>query len=687
MSLFDEMMASWDAMDDAAQCPICGVIFESKGSKVYCKSCGAKRGKDRPSGPGGKAPKAISKKFLAWDGEGEDGKYTLLANSEGDVLMDRDGLSTKQCLDFLLEHGHSGWRNNVWYSFGYDVSMILHDIPLLDTELSMERLHTTNELVWKGYKIFYIPRKIFSVTKGGSTFNSYDTYSFFQKSFVETVESWIGEVPEIIAEGKAARDSFSTWDMDRIAAYNAEECKLLVRVMDKFRASVIEAGMTLDKWYGPGAIAKSWLKAHGIDRHIQDAPIPMRYAVMCGYFGGRPELGGWGSADRIYHYDINSAYPYALTKAPSLSNLDWQLLQGPSTIDDFDLVHVKWRIPMPPAPFQWGPFPYRERGGTIIYPPAGEGWYWGVEVNSALKRFPDKIHIVEAWHAYGDRIYPFQKPVTEAANKRLELKAAKNAAHIPLKLALNSLYGVLAQRKYKRKTSKRPPFQCYIWAGFVTAYTRSMLNDALRMADGRVVCTMTDSVWSLVPLERLNIGPGLGQWTFEEEDYSADFCGAGLYQALDKEGNVRPSEYRSRGFSPAQGAAFDYKRLIADWEASLVDYSRTPHVETVSRRFVGIGLALATTKYRDARNRFVDVKKTLTNLSSEGYSKRFGAGICILDPVHGIHFMPPVTARGDNGMVDMFGNSAIEPSLPYRPGGFDPDSEEVELSGAEEDED
>ena len=32
------------------------------------------------SGPSGQRDRAITRPFVAWDGEGEDGKYTLLAN-------------------------------------------------------------------------------------------------------------------------------------------------------------------------------------------------------------------------------------------------------------------------------------------------------------------------------------------------------------------------------------------------------------------------------------------------------------------------------------------------------------------------------------------------------------------------------------------------------------------------------
>ena len=615
---------------------------------------------------------AMDRKFVVWDGEGEDGKYTLLANSKGDTLINRDGLSTTDCLDFLLNHSRRNTANNVWFAFGYDVSMIMKDITLD----SIEELHANNELQWKGYTITYIPRKVFSIYKRihgrNLSFVSYDVFSFFQTSFVKTISSWLGETPSIITEGKEARDGFRDWEMDKIVAYNAAECELLVKTMDKFRSSVRAAGMHLQKWYGPGAIAKEWLKDNNIADHI--APLPPRATiqVMRAYFGGRIELAAWGRAEHIWHYDINSAYPTALTYVPSLTNLKWQLNDKVKEIDDFDLVHVNWSIPMRKGPFLWGPLPYREKNGTILFPYAGEGWYWGVEVKSALRRFPQGIVIVEAWHGEGERFYPFREPILRDAGKRLQWKKEGNPAHIPMKLALNSLYGVLAQKfgyVDKKGEYHNPKFQCYPWAGFITAYTRAMLNDAIGMADGKVVCVMTDSVWSMQELPNLDIGPGLGQWEYSPEDASADFCGAGLYQSYDKAGNPREKEYKSRGFSVDQGSKLDYRSIISGWEASLDDWTKAPVIKSKSRRFVGIGLTLATNKYKEARNSFVEIEKSLDNLATNGYSKRFGYTITgRMDAVGGLHYMIPAHVDVDDGQRDIWGGNRIPVSAPYMRG-------------------
>lgn len=709
------------------RCEGCGNLFiPLKITQKFCneecrdlhyKDYARQRDAGRPRNYGGhhQRDRAINRPFVAWDGEGEDGKYTLLANSRGQELRNRDGLSTEKCLDFLLNHtGYN--QTNIWFSFGYDVAMILRDIPLENREkrgASLRRLHETTKVTWRGYTIHYIPRKTFSVSsyKHGyqQRFHSYDAFGFFQKGFVKTCKEWLGYVPDVITEGKAAREAFRDWDLDKIADYNREECKLLSAVMDKFRNSVLSAGMTLKAWHGPGAIAGEWLKANNIGEHIAAVPDAMQDAVLRAYFGGRIELAAWGRAAPVYHYDINSAYPSALREVRSLSGLDWHLESGGCEAD-FALAHVRWDIPHGKDPFLWGPFPYRDKSNKILFPMRGEGWYWNVEVKSALRRLGDEhIVVMETWMPQGEEIYPFAEAIERDAARRLELKALSDPANVPLKLALNSLYGKLAQKIgfFDKDGNYSPPrFQCYPWAGFVTAHCRAKLQDAIGMAGGRVACVMTDSVWSLVELPGLKIGKGLGEWEYQDEDVAADFCGAGLYQSYDADGNIRPSEYKSRGFSSEQMDNIDYAAMVERWEHGLLHTEIIEDYVTSSRRFVGLGLALATHQYKDRFCQFVDIEKRIENLSLLGHSKRMGyleSGM--MDPAMGMHFMVPAAAgaeivggkgRGRNAgkgqvMLDFggIGEWVLPCSYPYRAGAVERemrDESRIEYA-AREDED
>lgn len=632
---------------------------------------------------------AMTKPFVAWDGEGEDGKYTLLANSRGQSIVNREkGLSTVQCLDFLLDAPYG--KNNVWFAFGYDVAMMLHDIPIVSsTGPSLLELHTKGSLDWKGYHITYFPKKKFIVAKGNRSFVSYDTFSFFQTKFTKVIDAWAGGIPELVAKGKEARDEFTSWDMDTITEYNRLECEALVTTMDKFRQALESAGLELTSWHGPGALANAWLKKHHIADYIAEPPDAMAENVLQAYFGGRIEIAGWGYTPKVFHYDINSAYPTALCDCISLRDVNWRLTPGMPT-DPFTLCHVKWNCALHSnEAYQWGPLPYRMSDGSILYPPEGEGWYWGVEVFAAQKRFPQGIEVIEHWKPLGPKTYPFRDAVRSDAAKRLQWKREGFPGHVPLKLVLNSLYGKLAQKigyivdgRYQK-----PTFQCHIWAGYVTAYTRAMLTDALRLAGGQVVCVMTDSVWSLTDLsDKLSVGSDLGEWEYSPEDESAAFCGAGLYCAYDANGNERPQEYKSRGFSLDQGQKLDYRAIVQSWEKTLADGAWDGDAQTYTiRRFIGIGQAVRQKKFRPYFGRFIEMPRTLQNLAMYGQTKRLGHVVFGSTQERGIHWMPacPVPVANPGTLF-----ACIPQSAPYKLGQIEEEAgpEVLEMLAAREDE-
>lgn len=87
---------------------------------------------------------------------------------------------------------------------------------------------------------------------------------------------------------------------------------------------------------------------------------------------------------------------------------------------------------------------------------------------------------------------------------RQRVALGKDTRGYPLKLALNSLYGKLAQR------SGSGPYHDAAAAGLVTAMTRARLIEAIAYDPEAVVIAATDGVFSLRPLP-LDIGDGLGQ--------------------------------------------------------------------------------------------------------------------------------------------------------------------------------
>lgn len=548
----------------------------------------------------------LSRPFVALDGEGIGSKYVLLAAKrpgKANVhVYERDGLSTEQCFNFLL--GLTQGRKAgvkplyVWFALDYDVNMILGDLPLKGETASIEELRATLSTVWRGYKITYIPRKIFKLSCNGRYFHSTDIFSFFQTSFENALGDWGIEVPEIITRGKAARQDFSAWSEEDITAYNDAELDCMCEIAERLRDSITPLHLPVRSWHGPGALAGSWLSKQKARAYKGDIPKPLTDAAIRAYFGGRIDVAGYGFVDPVYHYDIVSAYPSAIRFLPDLSSLEWRYAERerPPVEAGVSVSKIRWHI----SETKWGAFPWRNRQGSIRWPLAGEGWYWQREIEAAIERFgAESIEYLATWHSVGEISYPFHDAIEEAFAYRRELKAQGLSSHIAVKLILNSLYGKFAQ------TVGKAQYYSPIWAGLITSYTRAELQRAI---SEDVVCVMTDSIWTKTPLS-VNTGANLGGWE-EQSEGTLILAGAGLYEAHKRDGSKIVWQ---RGFDRRR--PLDIEGIVTHW---LKDDPLYEGLYSINR-FVGMGLA-SVTSY--PWRHWIDLERKVQPVPFVGTTKR-----------------------------------------------------------------
>lgn len=542
--------------------------------------------------------------FIALDGEGIQSKYILLAASNGKWIGRKAGVTTEECLEFLLDLGrgsHGGTRPiYVWFAFDYDVNMILGDIPLRG-ENSIERLRESNTIYWRGYRITYLRRKILRIARGNRRHTSYDLWGFFQASFEKSLEEWGLEPDSIIKEGKAERTNFARWSLTRIRDYNNAELRQLAELAEKLRESIIPLELPIQSWHGPAALAAAWMRKNGVKNWlpIQETETDPEFEDACkrAYFGGRIDVLGYGIVEPVHHYDIVSAYPAATANLPDLSKLEWKYAKGKGIPRGrLYIAHIRWKMP----PMYWMPFPWRAKDGSIRYSNEGEGWYWNYELETALEKYdPSGIEILEYFYADGEYEYPFRNLIRETFKYRGELKVAGHPSHKPVKLILNSLYGKFAQ------TVGRATYHNLIWAGLVTSQTRSQLMQVL---SPDVVCVMTDSVWSRKPLD-VPIGSGLGEWESQPETRLV-LAEAGLYEATAPDGSKHVWQ---RGFDKRNPV--DIERLVQTWLENDPSYKPSYSVN----RFVGMGLALQT---KQQWRTWIDIERAIEPVPFAGTTKR-----------------------------------------------------------------
>lgn len=498
--------------------------------------------------------KGMQKPFIAWDGEGYTDEfgihhYWLLANSVGDKIIAPPGRSIERWnIARVFHHCNTRIPNaiHVGFALGYDFTMMLRSNGLTDRQ--REDLKHKQYLKADGYMWRMLMGKQMTTWSeaGGNAadrFNLQDTWGFFQRSFVNALDEYFDKdwpYRDTIVEMKAQRSTFTRKQDADVMSYNDMELELLVQLMEELRNRLFQAGMPVSRWYGPGAIANGLLDRWRIKNVITDLykiEPNVAAAAQHAYAGGRFELVKPGRVNgKTYQYDVNSAYPYALSTVPDLADGEWKHYNNVDldALPEFSVVRLRWTSHM--ASGTTGdaassimeifprsiPFPLWRRTpkGNIQYPSHGiHGWYWLPEVLAAIRygdSLPDFYGITyEIEEAYGYHPNTNSKPyntIPVLYNTRQKLKAKGNGAHIGIKLGLNSLYGKFAQQiGYDDKTHRIPPYHNLAIAGYVTAVCRSMMIDAARLNPEAVIAFETDGIFTNAELP-LDIGIGLGEW-------------------------------------------------------------------------------------------------------------------------------------------------------------------------------
>lgn len=521
--------------------------------------------------------------FVALDGEGytitETGEhiYNMMGSSLGNWVYERNGLRTIDCFEFLFQTKKEAPRksNFVAFAFNYDVNMILRDLG----KSRLIELWIEGETRWRDFRINWLPTKFFQVRDciNRRSVRIYDTFGFFQCSFAKALAGWNVDAPDQLDHMKASRSAFTDDMRDKVAEYCLAECSSLVELMERLKESLHSVGLFPRGWHGAGAIAAALLKREGIEDHvIHDEDLPLYEPIMHAYFGGRTELFKQGEFENLYGYDIRSAYPAATRELPSLKGSRWVHDKRFVARREVISIHrVKWKTD-PACYIQ--PFPYRYRR-SIYYPTEGEGYYWSCEVEAAKRIHGDNIEQLDAWVLDVrclDRPFNFVDPIY---SERARLKREGHLGHQSLKLAINALYGKLAQGVGFQ--GRLPQFRSYVWAGWITAMCRSRM---LGYANENVVMICTDGIY-------FDKDPGLpeseGLGGLERNHvHNAFIAQPGIYEGRSDEREI----LRSRGVFAKE---IDFEDLRRGFKRNGPYYVSN----TDTTRFVGLGSCITLRRF------------------------------------------------------------------------------------------
>lgn len=507
------------------------------------------------------------------------------------------GIATVDALEFLLGLVRKDTDLFISFSFTYDTTKILHDVPWQN----LCELATYGSTQWNGYTISEMQRKYFEVSDGKRCVTVWDVFSFWQMSFAKALDKskrlfdhTQQDIIKFITEMKLERSHLETMPAERVLEYCYNECEFLsVLFRDLYQHTQSDVvDLSLRRYSGPGALAESFFSREQIKHYMPEttqhttAGMPLTVPIHS-YYGGRFETSVLGIVGDVIEYDIHSAYPSIAVDLPCLACGVFK------EVNEFEPGRLGFYFVGSRTSGPWAPFPFRSDGSdehrawlngagkdSIAFVHGGRRWVTSYEVDVARKHFgTDAIPVYKGWvFIPGCTHMPFKR-VAELYLERMRLKeqdAIGNAGLVMvLKLIINSIYGKTAQSigvKFDPHTIhhhstpeayKDPETQCYIWAALMTGGTRAKVLEAALLGGIDVVSIATDGILTRRPLDQDAIPDkglpvtkyDLGTW--EREDKTDCWLGMpGIYAF----GRDEDATFKRRGLDGRYFPAFYLRR-------------------------------------------------------------------------------------------------------------------------------
>ena len=340
------------------------------------------------------------------------------------------------------------------------------------------------------------------------------------------------------------------------------------------------------------------------------APPGPRALVWSTYarFGGRIEGPMQGKTDKpLFSNDVSSAYPAQIAKLPSMAGGRWRQVFRPTREQVFSSSMLSEFLAKTrgfPLTLSFYPAPWRTKAGAVVYPPDAYGIWMRDEVIGMFE-FSDRFRQGEIEVIEGlifEPADPSSRPfawVSSMFDYRARLLRAdkKDVRATSIKLALNSLYGKLAQGV---GDTEEPPLFASPWmAAAVTAGVRLQILRAALTKPDKVASFATDEIFWKSPPDLATSAPGekeLGEWGATKIiKHGGVFVMSGVAHLVkDKNDADDGAETKTRGFNPsnygdrdadpkARFAKIMLEEIPAAWAADKPQY-KFPYLQ-----YMGLG--------------------------------------------------------------------------------------------------
>jgi len=468
------------------------------------------------------------KQIAGIDTETDDGSIFLISDDNGQYL-DLDNITFNKVANWLMRY--EGCWCFCW-NLGYDADCILKLLP--ENILRAYKWKKELKFRYDGFVIHYIDKKKLTIRKGKHSVSLFDIMQYYdEKKLVDAYDKNISQpLDSKYLAIKEKRKEFSKFYYSRhkkqIRDYCIEDCRLTKELSEHWIAT-FEAvfGFYPNNWISAGYLAEKVLINNDIPIPLfNELPYSLQELARNSFYGGRFELIKRGYIGECYLYDLNSAYPHALTKLPDITNGRWfeSTKIHPKAKLGFFFIEANISDKVKIAPF-----PFVKKNKTICYPSGKFRTYVTLDELQMVQGDSNiEYKIIESWQFIPKKncSYPFKKFIKYQYNKRLELKEENNPLEKAIKIVLNSIYGKMAQRTNNVIGNLFNP----VIASYITGFTRRQLyyfTKQNKLAD-HVVAFATDSVACQKKISKLD-SKRLGEMKLDKQATDVIFLSNGFY--------------------------------------------------------------------------------------------------------------------------------------------------------------
>ena len=475
------------------------------------------------------ATPAKKRSIIGMDTETDQGNIFLLADSQGNRL-EHPHITFEDIAQFLLRNERA-WI--FFYNLSYDAECILKLLPskVFDPYRKTKEMKFT----YQDYGIFYIPGKRLTIRKGRHTVSCYDIAQFFDnKPLKIAYEENIGKtLDDNYLQTKQNRESFSLRYFNRhkkeIRNYCHQDCVMTKELAEYWIELFDEVfGFLPRSWISSGYLAEKVLVFNKIPiPYFNEIEYPVQELAWKCFYGGRFELIKRGFIGECYLYDINSAYPYALTQIPDVTNGKW--FDGTKINPNSKLGFFNIRTNIEDD-VKIAPFPFKTQNNRIIYPTGEfETFVTLEELKSVIGDERISYKILDSYQFIPSKncAYPFKEFIENQYYQRLKLKEEKNPLERAIKVILNSIYGKTAQRVSNRMGNLFLP----VVSSSITGFARAQMYDFMRKngLENETVAFATDSLACTRKIPGLD-SLDLGKMKLDKSGNDAYFLSNGFYR-------------------------------------------------------------------------------------------------------------------------------------------------------------